>query len=366
MTLKEILDSPYSPWMDDDAPESDTVLSSRVRLARNISSYPFPHLLSAEAAQDVVDNVARAVKDEDLERRMGKLEVVRLSDLPSLDRQILVDKHLISPDFLKSHGEGVKGVVISDDERVSIMINEEDHLRIQCILPGLRLQDAWVLADAVDDDLEKRIDYAFQDRFGFLTACLTNIGTGLRASVMLHLPALVASGMIKDVLTAVSKLGLTVRGLYGEGTEAAGNLFQLSNQITLGQSEEDIIGNLMSITRQVINRERMARRHIYQQKPEVMQDRVLRAYGTLRYAHILPETEAMQLLSAVRLGVDTGLIKGLTHRMLSELMVISRPAYLVKQGCKLSAQDCDVLRARLFREKLGETEQAQKETGGIE
>lgn len=364
--LKEILNNAYSPWMDDDAPESDTVISSRVRLARNIAGYPFPHLLSAEAAGEIMDHVARAVRDEDPGRRLGKPKVVRLSDVPKLDRQILVDKHLISPDFVKPGGERVRGIVISEDERVSIMVNEEDHLRIQCLLPGLRVQDAWVLADAIDDDLEKRLDFAFQDRYGFLTACLTNIGTGLRASVMLHLPALTASGMIRDVFTAVSKLSLTVRGLYGEGTEAAGNIFQLSNQVTLGQSEEDIIGNLVSVTRQVINRERMARRHFYRQKPAVLRDRVSRAYGTLCYAHILPEMEAMQLLSAVRLGVDIGLIKGLTHRMLSELTVIARPAYLVKRGGKLSAEDCDMLRAELFRKMLGEAQQVQKETGGIE
>ncbi|MDA8096402.1 MAG: protein arginine kinase [Clostridia bacterium] len=357
MTIKQTVNNPYSPWMDDDAPEADIVISSRVRLARDIAGYPFPHLLSGQWAEDVMDIVGRAVEDEDLVRRLGKLKVVRLSQLPSLDRQILVDKHLISPDLLKAGGEEAKGVVISEDERLSIMINEEDHLRIQCILSGLRLQDVYLLADAVDDALEKRVNYAFSDRYGFLTACLTNIGTGLRASVMLHLPALVASGGIRDVLTAVSKLGLTVRGLYGEGTEAAGNLFQLSNQITLGQSEDDIVSNLVSITRQVINRERTARRYIYQQKPEALQDKVSRAYGTMRHAYLLSAGEAMQLLSDVRLGVDTGLVKGLSHRTLSELMVVSRPAYLVKLGGRLSAQECDILRARLFREKMAEINQ---------
>lgn len=366
MALKDTLNNPYSPWMDDDAPESDTVISSRVRLARNIAGYPFPHLLSAGAAGEILDQVSRAVQDEDLVRRMGRPEVVRLSEVSKLDRQILVDKHLVSPDFVKPKSEGVRGIVLSEDERVAVMVNEEDHLRIQCLLPGLRVQDAWVLADAIDDDLEKRLDFAFRDRYGFLTACLTNIGTGLRASVMLHLPALTASGLIRDIFTAVSKLSLTVRGLYGEGTEAAGNIFQLSNQVTLGQSEEDIIGNLVSVTRQVINRERMARRHFHRQRPAVLRDRVMRAYGTLCYAHMLPETEAMQLLSAVRLGVDTGLIKGLTHRMLSELTVIARPAYLVKHGGKLSAEDCDALRAELFRKMMGKAREAQKETGGTE
>ncbi|MBU4532201.1 MAG: protein arginine kinase [Eubacteriales bacterium] len=356
MTIKQTVDNPYSPWMDDDAPESDIVISSRVRLARDLAGYPFPHLLSGEPAEEILRIVADAVADEDLERRLGKLKVVLLSQLPSLDRQILVDKHLISPDLLKAGNEEAKGVVISEDERLSIMVNEEDHLRIQCILAGLRLQDAYLLADAVDDGLEKTVDYAFSDWLGFLTACLTNIGTGLRASVMMHLPALVATGAIRDVLSAVSKLGLTVRGLYGEGTEASGNLFQLSNQITMGQSEEEIVSNLESITRQVINRERTARRYIFQQKPEALKDKVSRAYGILRHAYLLSAGESMQLLSDVRLGVDTGIIKGVNTRMLSELMVISRPAYLVKTGGRLSAEECDILRARLFREKMTENE----------
>ncbi len=355
MSLKEAVHNPYSPWMDHAAPETDVVISSRARLARNLANFSFPHQMSPEAAEQVVHAVALALRDPEFSARFGEVELVRLAELAPVERWMLVEKHLISPGFVTAErtGHQHKGLVLSADERLSIMVNEEDHLRIQSLYPGLQLAAAARLADEADGLLEKTLDFAFSDRIGYLTACPTNVGTGLRASVMLHLPALVLLGRVKDILTAVTRLGLTVRGLFGEGTESAGHLFQLSNQVTLGHSEADIVNNLESITRQVIDQERTAREQLQKQMPVVIRDRVSRAFGILRHAYVLSSEEAMRLLSDVRLGVGMGLLKGLTPRLLSELMVKTRSTYLVKtSGRQLSPPERGELRATLVRQAL--------------
>ncbi|MBE3587541.1 MAG: protein arginine kinase [Thermoanaerobacteraceae bacterium] len=356
MSIKETVSEARSQWMNGAGPEADIVISSRVRVARNLAHLPFPHLLSREKAEQVIQAVEAAVGNEELQRRVGRLAVVRLNELTPVERQILVEKHLISPDLLENFER--KAVALRDDEVLSVMVNEEDHLRLQCLLPGLQLEEAWKLVNGLDDGLEATLDYAFDEKLGYLTACPTNVGTGMRASVMLHLPGLVLVNQIRGVLATIGKLGLTVRGLYGEGTEAAGNLFQVSNQITLGHAEEDIIANLISVTRQLLAQERAARQALYRERKEQLEDRVGRAYGVLKHARVMTSEEAMRLFSDLRLGIDLGIIKNIPVSLIMELMVLTRPAFLVKvTGRDLSPVERDVYRAQLIRRKLSAAQQ---------
>lgn len=351
MTLKSILDSAHSRWMDADGPESDIVISSRVRVARNIVGIPFPHLLDKEQSEHVINSVREALMNEEVSEFLGKLELIRLEDLSSLDRQILVDKHLISPDLLNNFEN--KAVAVRDDEVISIMINEEDHLRIQCLLPGSQLKEAWEIVNRVDDSLEKTIEYAFSDKLGYLTSCPTNVGTGLRASVMLHLPGLKLTKQLGGVLNAISKLGLTVRGMFGEGTEALGDLFQISNQITLGPAEEEIINNLISITRRILAQEQAARQALYKDRRAIIEDHVYRAFGILKYSRVLSSEEAIRLFSNLRLGMELKLVSGVPVKLLNELMVKIRPAFLTKMaGHDLTASQRDIMRANLIRKEF--------------
>jgi len=338
--------------MEASGPEADVVVSSRVRVARNLNKSPFPHLLSESDARDIAHSVRLAIGNAEAGGGPRSLDLVELGELTPVERQILVEKHLISPDLLENFNR--KAVVISQDEVISIMINEEDHLRLQCLLPGLQLKEAWDSINLLDDELEKTLEYAYDEELGYLTSCPTNVGTGLRASVMLHLPGLVLVNRIKDVLGSVSKLGLTVRGLYGEGTEASGDLFQVSNQITMGQTEEDIINALISVTGQIVNSERAAREALLRERREHIEDRVGRAYGLLTHARIMSSEEAVRLLSDLRLGVSLKLIDIIPANLITELMVMIRPAFLVKKAGKdISSFARDVVRATLIREKMG-------------
>ncbi|MBO8129336.1 MAG: protein arginine kinase [Peptococcaceae bacterium] len=353
MGLRENITNPFSKWMDGNAPEADVVISSRVRLARNLASFPFPHQLSKEKANEIIHALQLAINNKKTRAAVGPMELARLAELTPVERQILVEKHLISPDLLKTREEETRALVVSGDEIVSIMVNEEDHLRLQCLLPGLQLEEAARICALLDDALEQTLDYAFSEKLGYLTACPTNVGTGMRVSVMVHLPGLVINGGIKELLAFIPKVGLTVRGLYGEGTEAAGNLFQISNQVTLGRSEEEIVSGLGTVTEQVIARERQARQQLYRYRRDALEDRVWRAYGTLRYARLLTGDETMKLLSDVRLGVNLGFLKGPTPRLLNELIVLTRPAYITKMAGKdVPPAYRDSLRAKLVREKL--------------
>ncbi|MCL6445776.1 MAG: protein arginine kinase, partial [Alicyclobacillus sp.] len=257
MSLSDFLRRAMSPWMKEGGPQDDIVLTSRIRIARNLEGLPFPVLQTDSHAQEVIQRVQQALASPQV-RALGQFELVRCSALSPLDRTVLVEKHLISRDLAEQARHGA--VALRQDEVLSIMVNEEDHLRIQSIVPGLRLEEAWKLANAVDDALESQLTYAFHERFGYLTACPTNVGTGIRASVMMHLPGLVLTGQVQRMLTAVSQVGLTVRGLYGEGSEAIGNIFQISNQVTLGESEQEILQNLAGVVQQLIDRERTTRR----------------------------------------------------------------------------------------------------------
>ncbi|NLP36031.1 MAG: protein arginine kinase [Firmicutes bacterium] len=348
---KEKKQEPASEWMRISGPDGDIVLSSRIRLARNLLDIPFPYLASDSQTETVLQQVKEAC--EALDEVFGPMTFLRMKDLSLLERQVLVEKHLISPALAKEQRNSA--VILRKDEALSIMINEEDHLRIQCLLPGLQLDRALRLAEQCDDLLEEKLDYAFDEQWGYLTVCPTNVGTGLRASVMVHLPALVLTKQINRILSAIAQVGLAVRGIYGEGSEITGNLVQISNQVTLGQTNEEIIRNLFGVTRQIVEQESQARQILLNESRDQIADRVNRSFGILSYAQLISSQEAMQLLSDVHLGIDLGLIDGVKNVVLKELMVLQRPANLqMLYGQVLDSVDRDRQRARLIRRYLQE------------
>lgn len=334
----------------DKIPESDVVISSRVRLARNIDCIPFPQRMNPEQGMKVVAKVKESIAgiSDPLVKNMVFVDIRKLSPI---DRQVLVEKHIISPDLNDNHMD--RAVIISRDEKISIMINEEDHLRLQCIVPGMQLDNAWQLCRRFDEVLEEKLDFAFDGSLGYLTCCPTNIGTGIRASVMLHLPGLSMSGYLKSVLEACGKLGIAVRGMYGENSEASGNMFQISNQVALGQTEEEIIKSINDIALQIVEQERILRSELHKQNPCRFEDRVFRSLGTLRSARILSTEESHRLLSDVRLGVDMKIIKDIDMKTLNEIMLFIQPAFLQKlTGKTLAHDERDIRRAELVRDKL--------------
>ncbi len=350
MSLSDFLERAMSHWMKDGGPEDDIILTSRIRIARNFQGLPFPLLQTDTHANQVITAVQQALEGSAF-RSLGEFELARTNQMSEIDRHVLVEKHLISKELADQSRSGA--VALRSDEVVSIMVNEEDHLRIQCIMPGLRLEEAWKLANEIDDALEKTISYAFDDRLGYLTACPTNVGTGIRASVMMHLPGLVLSGQINRMLSAVSQVGLAVRGMYGEGSESAGNLFQVSNQVTLGESEEEIIQNLKTIVLQLIDHERNARQALKENNRDALEDRVCRSFGILAYARKMDSREALERCSDVRLGIDLGMIHGVSAGILKELMVLTQPAFLQKiSSQELNPGERDIRRAALIRERL--------------
>ena len=350
MSLSDFLQRTMSRWMKDGGPNDDIILTSRVRVARNLQDRPFPVLQTDSHADEVIEMTRRAVESQAM-RELGDFEFARCSEMSALDRSVLVEKHLISRDLAEHSDHGA--LALRDDEAVSLMVNEEDHLRIQVLMPGFRVHDAWELASSIDDVLEQQLPYAFDEQLGYLTACPTNVGTGIRASVMMHLPGLVIARQINRMLSAVSQVGLTVRGLYGEGSEAAGNLFQVSNQVTLGESEEEIIGNLGSVVNQLIDHERSARQALFHENRERLEDRVWRSFGILAYAREMDSKETLQRLSDVRLGIDLGIINGVSAGILKELMVMTQPSFLQKYyQQELTPGERDIRRAALIRERL--------------
>jgi len=335
-------------WLMGTGPNSDIVMSSRVRLARNIEATPFSHWATKKQEKESLAMLEEATLNVDLMKNSLYVLVAQLDDV---DKQFLIERHLISREHILR--PEFKSVVVGDKEVISVMINEEDHLRIQVMQSGFNLQECWRIADRLDDALHKKVKFAYSAEWGYLTACPTNTGTGLRASVMLHLPALVMTKQISKVLQAITKLGMTARGLYGEGTEAEGNFFQISNQVTLGSAEEDVIDNLERIIRQVIGHEENARKTLMKQNREMLQDKIWRSNGTLRSAHIINTKETLSLLSMVRLGVDMGLIDDIDRRAVNELFILTQPAHLQKiEGRLLSSAQRDVKRANLIRRRL--------------
>ncbi len=343
-----------SRWMEGGGPEAEYVISSRVRAARNVKGYPFSCLASKQENKAVLEKIT-AVKTGKAD--YSSFNMLTMDEISGLEKQALVEKHLISPFLARESSCGA--LLLRQDEGVSIMVNEEDHLRIQSILPGLRLEEAWQEAERYDDLLESELEYVFSERYGYMTACPTNVGTGLRASVMLHLPALIMTGQINRFLGALSQVGLTVRGLYGEGTEIVGNLVQVSNQITLGHSEDEIISNLGSVISQVIEQEHGARQVMLDKKRAELADKAWRALGLLKYAKVMSSQEAVSLLSDLRLGYDLGLITEVDHKLLNELLVLIRPGCLqLLAGRELDNSERNLERPVRVREAL---ERFQKE-----
>ena len=329
---------------------SNEVISTRVRLARNLKDYPFPCRLSEQGRKKVIEKVTSAIRDSN-SSIASDFNLIKLDDLTEAQGVSLVERHLVSPEFI-SETEG-RALLLSKDESMSIMINEEDHIRLQVITDGLSLEQAYDTADKLDTLLDENLEFAFDDKLGYLTQCPTNLGTGMRASVMLHLPALEKSRTIGRIAGNLSKLGLTIRGTHGEGTEPKGSLYQLSNQVTLGISEKAAIENLKNITSQLISQEELARERICSNID--IQDSISRSLGILKYARTIAHDEALQLLSNVRLGIVSGQLKDVPLLTIDKLMTDVEPATLmVNSGKNLSAAQRDVARADLLRKALEE------------
>lgn len=347
MNVEKLIKEPAS-WLDASGPMSDIVLSSRVRLARNLRAFPFTNRSQKKDLEAVLDQFDQAVKKSKFLH--GGL-LIKIDQLLELDRRFLVERHLISPEL--ATGKEDRGLYVGDREVVSIMVNEEDHLRLQTMRPGLQPRDSWEIIDRIDDELSGHLEYAFSDQYGYLTACPTNVGTGLRASVLIHLPALVLTKDINRVIKGINQVGLAVRGFYGEGTEVLGNLFQISNQTTLGRSEEEIVDNIERVTKELIGYEENARKTLLEDARPQIEDKIWRAYGILKNARVLSSQELMSLVSAVRLGVSLRIVQSVSIAVLNHLIMLMQPAHLQKlSGKKMDANERDVRRAELVREKL--------------
>lgn len=350
MSLQQFMNEAISPWMKQDGPDSDVVMSSRIRLARNFSNSPFPLIASEEKLNEILEFFTDNFRGKSF-RDYENFEVVQMKDLQPIEKRVLVEKHLISPHLAEKSKHSAS--LISQNEQVSVMVNEEDHIRIQLYFPGFQLDKALEQASQLDDWLEEKIDYAFDEKRGYLTTCPTNVGTGMRASVMMHLPALSITQQINRMTPAINQLGLVVRGIYGEGSEAVGNIFQISNQITLGKSEQDIVEDLHSVVKQLIDQERRAREALLKRSGIQLEDRIFRSYGVLKHSRVIESKEAAKCLSDLRLGIDLGFIDHIPRSILNELMILTQPGFLQQYAkATLSPDERDIRRASLIRERL--------------
>ena len=329
--------------------DNDIVLSTRVRLARNIDGYAFPRRLSAQEGKQMVEKVMQAMAATPLGQ--GKYDFFRGEDISEAEKAQLLEKHLISPEFMRE-GQG-QGLLISEDESIVVMVNEEDHIRIQSFLPGSNLSGALAGANLVDDWLEQGLDWAFDDNIGYLTTCPSNVGTGMRASVMMHLPALHLTGKLEQIFAAIPKLGLTVRGMYGEGSESLGNLYQISNQVTLGYSENEIIARLETVIAQIAAEENKARNWLKEQQGVKLADSIWRAYGTACFARSLTLKEMMEILSWLRLGIHLEILDKVTKEQLNTILIGGQDHFLTYgKEEKATGLNLDILRAEKMRETL--------------
>ena len=348
MQIDDFIDH-TSEWLRGTGPNSNIVMSSRIRLARNLTQLPFPNKANKKGLTEVVNAVQKAIDEISL---FKDSTLFKISELDNVDKQFLIERHLMSHEHA-AHPDG-KALIVSKEEVLSVMVNEEDHLRIQVLQSGFNLNETWRIINAIDDALSEHLQFAYLPDWGYLTACPTNTGTGMRGSVMLHLPALVMTKQINKVLAAISKLSFTSRGFYGEGTQASGNFFQISNQVSLGHSEDEIIQNINGLIRQVIEQEEQARQALLLQNRPMLEDKICRSLGVLKNAHIISSQETAELLSMVRLGIDVGIIKDVDRATINELFIMIQPAHLQKiDGKRLSAQERDEKRANLIRSKLG-------------
>ncbi len=335
-------------WLRGGGPEADIVISSRIRLARNLAVFPFTSRASPHQKAEIEHSLRERFPKLDFN---PPLSYVGLGNLSPLDRQFLVERQLISRELANS--EGPRGVALVPPETVSVMVNEEDHLRLQVMRSGFALDEAWQDIDRLDDAIEQRLSFAFHEEFGYLTACPTNVGTGMRASVMLHLPALVLTKQIEKVFRALQKINLAVRGLYGEGSRASGDFYQISNQVTLGKSETTILGDIREVIPQIIAYERQARTALTRESRQGLQDKVSRAFGTLCSATMMTSEETMELLSSVRLGINLGLLEDVTIPTINELFIHTQPAHLQKlMGTTLDGEERNSARASYLRNRL--------------
>ncbi len=339
-----------SAWLAEPAPQADVVISSRVRLARNLAGYPFLSRASAPQRRELMRTCRAKIAESELGPTTRWID---LTDAQALDKQLYVERHLISRQH--SQGSSARALVLNEDESIAIMVNEEDHLRLQVLRPGLQLEDAYQHANRIDDGLESRMDFAFNPKLGYLTACPTNVGTGIRVSVMLHLPALKLTGEIEKLRRACKDMHLAVRGFFGEGTEPVGDLYQVSNQTTLGRSERQILADFQdAVIPQMIEYERRARSALADQRPAVLDDRVFRAWAILREARLLSSEEAMTLLSTLRMGVSLKRIDGVKLQTINELMLLTQPGHIQMMANQpVEGPQRRELRAQFVRERLG-------------
>lgn len=335
-------------WLNDKGPDSNIVISSRIRLARNINNFLFTSQATIVQKNKILDKIFKSCLNvsgfkESFCDGMEKID--------ELNRQFLLERHLISREHL-NNPEG-KGVCVSKDERISLMINEEDHLRLQVIVSGFDLDNAWNIINKVDDELSENLEFSFSPDFGYLTSCPTNVGTGLRASCMLHLPALILTKRINKILELLTKLSFTTRGLFGEGTQALGDFFQVSNQVSLGVCEKEIIENLIGAVKQVKEQELLSRDILVNKNKNVLQDNIWRSFGVLTNCRLISTKEALSHLSMLCIGVDLGIIKGIKRNLVNSLFILVQPAHLQKiEGKILKESQRDHARAEVLREKL--------------
>lgn len=345
-------------WLCGTGPEAEIVLSTRVRLARNLQGYPFAVRAGTEEKERILDRIRSALDVSDVLETPTLWEMRPLS---SNDRRVLLERHLVSRELIGSQdGDAPKGAALAlgKNEVLGLMINEEDHFRLQALMSGFQLERAWKEVEQLDEELGQRLPYAFHHEFGYLTACPTNVGTGLRASVLIHLPGLVLTKQIAKVLQGIGQIGLTFRGLFGEGSDVVGNFFQVSNQTTLGKSEEDLIDHLEKIVTQVLQYEKQARAVLLQEAPAVLEDKVWRAYGILRHARSITFDEMMNLLSGIRLGITLKLLSTARVETLNTIMIYGQTAHLERSARhRLDETDADIFRASFVREALAADEE---------
>ncbi len=340
-------------WLSGKGDEALVVLSSRVRIARNIAGCRYPASADSETRNRVVGYMDSTRARSTL---LADGRYLKAPDINRLDKDFLVERHLISPGFLD--GESAKALYISPDERVSVMVNEEDHLRIQALSPGLNVNESFELAVSYDKEIGQHLEYDYDPDFGYLTACPTNAGTGMRASVLIHLPGLVLTRDIDKVISHITHSGLVVRGFYGEGSDVLGNLFQLSNQNTLGITESEILHQISRVTQEIVEKEAVARQRLTDEAADMIEDKIYRAYGILKYARVLTSEEVMNLLSAVRLGHAMKIIDSLDVAIINDILLLSQPAHLQKYyGSEMDSSRRDFVRAQMVREKLRTAEE---------
>lgn len=333
-------------WIDNVDENNELVLSSRIRLARNLKLKPFPHKLSEEQSEEVIKEVENAFYASS--HTKDQFKSIYLNNIGNNQARGYFEKHLISPQLINTKDKSA--FIVNKDETISLMINEEDHIRLQCITSGFNVKEAYDVANKIDDMMEENLTYAFDEKLGYKTACPTNLGTGLRVSAMLHLPALTMNDEINGIFKALTQVGMTIRGLYGEGSKVEGNIYQVSNQITLGVNEGDIINNIEAVVAQLTSQEYRAREQFINKYKYELEDKIYRSLGILRTAVILSSKECLDLLSNVRMGIEMGLIKDMDRGFFNKLLIDTQPYSLqLNIGRELDAKERDIERATLVR-----------------